>query len=90
MTDMVEKVSNALRKASGDNLDLPLLSTAEAMELARAAMEAIRDLDETTFALALHEIDDLRGPSRESKQVFREFFKATIDAALSNTRESGE
>lgn len=62
----------------------------DAHDEARAAIEAMRDLDETTFALAMHEIDDKRGPQREGKQVFREFFGAVFDAALSSTKESGE
>jgi hypothetical protein len=38
--------------------------------------------DEARLAYALHEIDHLRGPKRESVQVFREFYRAMCAAAI--------
>lgn len=87
--DMVERVGAAI-KLQADYWLPGETHQAYQRRVACAAIGAMRDLDETIFALAMHEIDDLRGPSREGKQVFREFFRAAFDAALSSNREGGE
>lgn len=88
MSDMVGRVARAICENDHNVLaDVSPSMRAAYRANARAAIEAIRNLDETTFALALHDIDDRRGPSRESKQVFREFYGAVFSAALKGEAE---
>lgn len=50
--------------------------------LARAALEAMRNLDGRSLALILHDIDELRGQVRESNATYRIFWDAAISHAL--------